>query len=253
MNTVSSMGFVLHPFLADLHIHTCLSPCAEREMTPELIFSRALALRLDVIAITDHNSTSNLPAFLKSPPTELWVIPGMEVQTKEEAHMVCLFPDLNTALTWGEMVKTRLPLTRNNPDFFGEQVIIDSAGNKTGEETRLLLNSVSFSVSDVVEEVHKLGGITYPAHIDRPSYSVLSQLGFLPPKLKTKALEISRRGKIEEYHEKYSGFSIIRSSDAHRLSDLDETIRTVFQLKERSWPEIIKAFDQIDQRNVTVY
>lgn len=239
---------MLQAFLADLHIHSCLSPCAEREMTPEAIFSRAIALGLQIIAITDHNSTANLPAFLSSHPPELYVIPGMEVQTREEVHLVCLFPRLETALTCGELVKTHLPAIDNNPEFFGEQTIVNSAR----EKRRLLLNSVSFSIDEVVQEVHTLGGIAYPAHIDRPSYSVLSQLGFLPPGLKGKIFELSRWGRIESYQDKYSDFSIVRSSDAHRLSDLNETARSVFHLKEKSWSELVAALQKINNRIVTV-
>lgn len=243
---------MLQTFFADLHIHSCLSPCAERDMTPESIFSRAIALGLQIIAITDHNSAANLPAFTCSPPPELWVVPGMEVQTKEEVHLVCLFPKLKAALIWGDLVKARLPVINNNPDFFGEQTIINRTGEKVGEEKTLLLNSVSFSVDDVVQEVHNLGGIAYPAHIDRPSYSVFSQLGFMPPGLKSKTFELSRQGRIESYHDKYSDFSIVRSSDAHRLSDLDEAARSVFHLQEKTWPELVAALLKRNNRNVTV-
>jgi PHP family Zn ribbon phosphoesterase len=243
---------MLQAFFADLHIHSCLSPCAEREMTPEAIFSRAIALGLQIIAITDHNSTANLPAFLSSHPPELYVIPGMEVQTREEVHLVCLFPRLEAALAWGELVKAHLPAIDNNPEFFGEQTIVNSASEKTGEERRLLLNSVSFSIDEVVQEVHTLGGIAYPAHIDRPSYSVLSQLGFLPPGLRSKVFELSRWGQIESYQDRYCDFCIVRSSDAHRLSDLNETARSLFHLQEKSWPELVAALQKMNNRIVTV-
>lgn len=241
---------MITPFPADLHIHTPLSPCAEREMNPSSVYAKALAQDLRIIAITDHNSTANLPGFCQQVPAGLWVIPGIEVQTKEEVHMVCLFPDLERAMACGEMIRRHLPPVENNPDYFGEQTILDAEGKKIGEEKVLLLNSVTLSIDDLLGRVDKLGGISYPAHVDRPSFSLLSQLGFIPPGLKWKVMEISRRAPKKDFAERYPEFTLIRASDSHRLSDLAGGGRTLFYLAEPCWEEFLAAFASLQGRKV---
>lgn len=225
-------------FPADLHIHTALSPCAEREMDPPRIFSRAREAGLKIIAITDHNSTGNLPAFLSSPPPDLWVIPGMEVQTREEIHLVCLFPGLEPAMTWGAMVKKSLPPVVNRPEYFGQQTLVDEEGNCIGEEKILLLNSTAFSLEEVVEQVADLGGLVYPAHIMRPSFSLLSQLGMLPDCFKRKVLEITAGDDEKKLQEEYPGYRFVCSSDAHRPDEIGRG-RTVFNIKSTRWDQLL--------------
>lgn len=225
-------------FPADLHIHTALSPCAEREMDPPRIFSRAREAGLKIIAITDHNSTGNLPAFLSSPPPDLWVIPGMEVQTREEVHLVCLFPALEPAMAWGEMVKKSLPPVVNRPEYFGQQMLVDEEGNCIGEEKILLLNSTAFSLEEVVAQVAALGGLVYPAHIMRPSFSLLSQLGMLPACFPRKVLEISAGDDGTELRAKFPGYCFICSSDAHRPEEIGRG-RTVFNLEAACWDQLL--------------
>jgi PHP family Zn ribbon phosphoesterase len=229
-------------FPADLHIHTALSPCAEREMDPPRVFARARAAGLRVIAITDHNSTANLPAFLASPPKDLWVIPGMEVQTKEEVHMVCLFPGLEEAMDWGELVKKHLPPVNNRPEFFGEQTVVDAEGNSIGQEEILLLNSVSLSLEEVVKLVTERNGLVYPAHCRRPSFSIYSQLGVVPSCLPKKVLEISPGDNRAVLEKEYPGYRFICSSDAHRLAEIGWG-RTIFPFAGARWSELVRWMD----------
>src|SRR5690554_6837464 len=207
-------------FPADLHIHTTLSPCAEREMDPPRVFARAREAGLRIIAITDHNSTANLPAFLASPPKDLWVIPGMEVQTKEEVHMVCVFPGLDEAMEWGELVKKHLPPVKNRPELFGEQTVVDGEGNSIGEEEILLLNSVSLSLEVVVKMVTDRKGLVYPAHYRRPSFSIHSQLTVVTSCLPQQVLEISPGDDETALEKECPGYRFICSSDAHRLAEI---------------------------------
>jgi PHP family Zn ribbon phosphoesterase len=151
-------------FLADLHIHTVLSACAEVEMLPELIVERARELGLDIIAVTDHNSAENAAAVVNAAAeTGITVLPGMELQTREEAHLVCLFDTLEQVARWQEEVYDHLPPLKNDEDAFGMQVVLDADGEIAGTNERLLLASTSFSVEQVVQRVHELSGLCIPA------------------------------------------------------------------------------------------
>ena len=237
----------LRSYPADLHLHTILSPCGDEHMIPELIFAAALQKGLRVLAITDHNSTRNLPAFLKNRPPELWVIPGMEVQTKEEIHLVCLFPSLEPAMAWGEMVRRLLPSVGNDQGYFGNQIILDETGEPVGEEERLLLNSINLSLTETVTRVRSLGGIIYPAHIDRPAFSITSQIGFLPPEPVFKVLEISPRSVLEKIKPQYAGYVLIRSSDAHYLNQIGIKTSTL-KMADLQWEELLLAFNHREKR-----
>jgi PHP family Zn ribbon phosphoesterase len=231
----------LTSYLADLHIHTLLSPCAGPEMRPENIWRQAKKLGIKILGITDHNSTANLPAFLHSAPPGLWVIPGMEVQTKEEIHMICLFPELEQAMEWGRVVRQHLPPVKNRPDYFGPQQILSVAGEIVGEEPLLLLNSISLSLEETIQAVHRLGGVIYPAHIDRPSFSIISQLGFLPPNLELKLVEISGRADRKQWAAKLPGYNFIRASDAHFLSAVGSD-SSILKLAALCWEELLYTF-----------
>lgn len=237
---------------AELHIHSALSPCAGDEMDPITIMLTAIKLGLKIIAITDHNSTANLPAFIHQAPDELLVLPGIEAQSKEEVHLICLFPDLERAMAFGEAIYERLPPVENNPAFFGEQTIFDLDGKKMGQEERLLLNSVDLSLEDLIKQMKELDGLSYPAHIDRPSFSLLSQLGFFPSGLHAKIFELSLRANLRDYQQNYPDFTIIRSSDVHYLSDLQPG-KTGFFLKRPCWEELLLAFSGVDGRRVVAY
>lgn len=228
-------------FITDLHIHSALSPCAGEEMTPPSIVAQALQARLDLIAVTDHNSAGNVEAVREAARgTTLKVLPGLEVQTREEVHLVCLFENTEAALAWQEIVYQHLPPGENIESFFGTQLLLDARGRERGREKRLLLQSTDLTAEEVVEQVTSLGGVVIPAHVDRQAYSLLGVLGFIPPRLPVTALEISRA----ENKEKIKGslglptrFTLITSSDAHYLEDIGRSA-TCFYIKEATLSEI---------------
>lgn len=211
---------------ADLHIHTALSPCGDRDMTPNNIVNMSKLKGLGAIAITDHNSCENVEACMEAASgTGLIVIPGMELQTREEIHVVCLFNSLKSCLAFQEYVYKHLPNLENRPDIFGEQIIFDSNDNIIGYNERMLLSSANISFDDAYDTVKKLNGIFIPAHVDRSSYSVLYSLGFIPDYLNIKILEYDSLERIKLLIDKElisSKYKYIRSSDAHYLYQIHE-------------------------------
>ncbi len=178
---------------ADLHLHTVHSACAEVEMIPPLIVRRALELGLNLLAVTDHNAAANCAAVIAAAEgTGLVVLPGMEVQTAEEVHMLCLFETVEQALTWQGTVFDHLPDLRNDEDRFGGQYVVDRDGDYVRTEGRLLATSTDLSVEEAARRVLALGGLPIPAHIDRSMFSLFANLGFVPPGLPVPALEIFR-------------------------------------------------------------
>src|ERR1044071_5279271 len=160
-------------FRADLHVHTVLSPCAEVEMIPPLIVQEALEKNIDLIAITDHNASANVGAVQKAAEnTRLTVLPGMEVQSREDVHLLTLFDNLDVLETWQAQVEASLPNLSNCADYFGEQFVVDEIGEFVRRETRLLLTSTQFSIDEIFERVNALGGLVIPAHVERKSYGL---------------------------------------------------------------------------------
>lgn len=213
-------------FAVDLHIHSALSPCGDDDMTPNNIVNMALIKGLDLIAVTDHNSAMNLPAVLEVAKRKgLMVVPGIEVQTKEEVHIICLFKNLQSALKLDEIIFNCLPDIKNNEDVFGRQLIMDSEDQLIGKIDKLLISSCALSVNDVFILVKGLGGVCIPAHVDRPAYSITSNLGFIPPSLKVKTVEFSKKDSPEAIIKRYpflKKYDYIVSSDAHYLWDISE-------------------------------
>ncbi len=167
-------------FRADLHVHTVLSPCAEVEMIPPLIVQQALEKKIDLIAITDHNASANVQAVQKAAEgTELTVLPGMEVQSREDVHLLTIFETLNALESWQTEVDAALPDRQNNSDLFGEQFVVDETGEVLRNEPRLLLTSTHFSIDEIFERVRTLGGIVIPAHVERTTYGLLPTLGLI--------------------------------------------------------------------------
>lgn len=214
----------------DLHIHSALSPCADNDMTPNNIVNMAAIKGLDVIAITDHNSCKNAAACIKAAENaglDLIVIPGMEVETSEEVHVICLFPATAAALEFDVFITQNLPAIKNRPEIFGEQYITDEMDNVTGSVDNLLITAAKLDLYTVVNKVNELSGIAVPAHIDRDSYSVLSSLGFIPPDLKINLVEISQNTDPFAFMNKKRRFlsnhdKFLISSDAHNLADISE-------------------------------
>lgn len=208
---------VLRPIWADLHIHTVLSPCAEVEMIPPLIVRRARELGLGLLAITDHNSAENVAAVQRAAQNSgIIVLAGMEVQTREEAHILCLYDTVEQALDWQALVYASLPPLVNREDVFGAQFVVDETGGFICQNERLLLTSTTLTVEDVVAGVRARGGVPIAAHVDRPSYSLLASLGFIPPDLALGALEVRNLPLPPQVR----GWPTIVSGDAHRLSEM---------------------------------
>ncbi|MBE9506753.1 MAG: PHP domain-containing protein [Chloroflexi bacterium] len=241
-------------FLADLHIHTVLSACAEAEMLPEFIVERAEELGLGLIAITDHNSAENAPAvFTAAEGTGITVLPGMEVQTREEVHLICLFDTLEQVASWQEDVYAHLPPLKNDEDVFGMQVVLNAEGDAVERNERLLLTSTSFSTEEVVQRVHALDGLCIPAHVDRPAYSIIANLGFIPPGLDIVGVEISPNIGPQEARARFpqlERYSMVANGDAHRLKEMAK--RTTFKMAEATVAELSLALAAEGDRGVWV-
>jgi PHP family Zn ribbon phosphoesterase len=241
-------------FRADLHVHTVLSPCAEVEMIPPLIVQKALEKSIDLIAITDHNSSANVGAVQKAAQgTGLTVLPGMEVQSREEVHLLTLFETLEELEAWQKEVDASLPDLLNEPDFFGEQFVVDATGDFVRCEPRLLLTSTSFSIDEIFERVKALGGVVIPAHVERFSFGLFPTLGLISENWHLIALEISRQitpHKVQGMFPATRNYPLIQSGDVHRLEDFLGT--TVFTLASPTLLEIRLAFNKIDGRDICI-
>lgn len=221
---------------ADLHIHTVASPCAEIEMLPSLIVDRACELGLNCIAVTDHNTAANVEAVASCAARRgIRVIPGMEVQTREEVHMLCLFDTLEQVFSWQDIVEGALPNIKNRDDVFGVQLVVDENDEYIRTLERLLLVAADLTIEQVTDQVNKLGGVVVAAHVDRQAYSLLSVLGFIPPDLQVAALEMSRATDLNSALEKFPqlvDWPLITNSDAHRLDEMQRSMQ--FQIPEFS-------------------
>ena len=233
---------MLREYSADLHIHSCLSPCASLDLSPREIVERAKAESLDIIAVTDHNTAKNVQVIMGlAEGRGLKVIPGMEVQTREEIHLLALFPDWPSTAAWDEEVRRYLPDVRNDPEVFGDQPIVDDEGNILEFEERLLLNSIDLSLEEVKRRVEGHGGMTIPSHFDKGSFSLISQLGLIPEDMELEVLEASRKTPFPSMGNVSPHIPRIVSSDAHRLEDIGNA-RTIFLLAEATLGELRLAF-----------
>lgn len=212
-------------FYYDLHNHSCLSPCADNDNTPNNIAGMAYISGLKIVALTDHNSLKNCPAFFEA-AKRYGIIPiaGTELTTSEDIHLVCLFDKLESAMDFDSYLQKRRVLIKNREDIFGEQLILDSEDNVIGKEEHLLSNATTISIDEAPDLIASFGGICYPAHIDREANGIIAILGALPPTPVFSTLEFHSEQKIEEYIEKYGlqGKTVIVSSDAHYLTDINE-------------------------------
>lgn len=211
----------------DLHIHSSVSPCADNDMTPNNIVNMSILKGLDAIAITDHNTCANAEAVIKcAKDTGLLVIPGMELETSEEIHVVCLFPDIKSAAYMQDVVYTNLPDIKNKESIFGEQLIFGQDDELIRKEERLLLASTSISINEVFDIViNKLNGIAIPAHIDRPANSILATFGVMPEDIDIKCVEVSKKNNEElilSKDKRIVEMNRIFSSDAHYLGNINE-------------------------------
>ena len=211
-------------------------------MTPNNIVNMSIIKGLDVIAVTDHNSAGNIRAVEMAAGDNILVVHGIEVETLEEVHVVCYFPSVSAAEEMERRIKNISTPIKNRPEIFGHQYYMNEMDEVVGEEENLLVAASGMSIYDVVENAKLLGGVAIPAHIDRDSYSVLSNLGFLPPDLSVSALEITKKNR-EEMSKNYPDFKIISNSDAHYLENISE--REFFiDIKGKTAQAIIDFFVQ---------
>jgi len=215
-------------FNADLHIHTVLSPCGSLEMSPKTIVQTAKAKKIDIIGITDHNSTRQCRVVAsEAQKAGLTVFCGAEVTTKEEVHCLVFFENFEKLDEFQHFLDTNLPDIKNNVDLFGYQVVVNEDEEIVYEEEKLLISAINRSIDQVEQEVHRLEGIFIPAHVNRAKFSLISQLGFIPPDLKFDALELSKHMDTSAFMKSYPylrNATIIRNSDAHQ----PEAIGSIF-------------------------
>ncbi len=206
----------------DFHIHSALSPCGDNDMTPNNLINMSIIKGLDAVALTDHNACENVRAAAAVAGDKIIFIPGMEVETSEEVHIVTLFPTADAAEEMQRILVDSSPFIPNRPEIFGNQYIMDENDEICGEIDRMLVTASGLDIYTVVAAAKDLGGIAYPAHIDRESYSVLSNLGFIPPDLDISAVEITEKSRTALEGEYSNRYNIITSSDAHYLWDISE-------------------------------
>lgn len=211
----------------DFHIHSALSPCADADMTPNNIVNMAAISGLDAVAVTDHNSVGNVrAAVLAAKSAGVTVVPGMEVETAEEVHILTLYPSIEAAEYAAGEVYRALPDIKNRPEIFGQQIIMNENDEIEGYEEKLLISPTTLSVNMLFSLVSSCGGLFIPAHVDRHSYSVLTNLGFIPDDLDIRHIEVSGAVEnLEAYLERRPEllkYNIFRNSDAHYLENISQ-------------------------------
>lgn len=244
----------MRTYLADFHIHSLLSPCAEVEMTPHHIVMRAAEFGIDVIAITDHNASANVEAALKAGERYgVKVFPGMEVECVEEAHIVVLFDTFEQLLEWQKLVDAKMNGLRNNAEKFGAQFVVDDDDNFLREEERFLHAPLLMTAEEVVTKVNALGGMAIAAHVDRPSYSIIGQLGFIEPDFGFVAAEVSAAGwqkNLQSRLQRLTGFlPYVTNSDAHNILDFVQGPKNLLTVEELTLAELKLALQNLGGRS----
>lgn len=243
-------------YKADLHVHSVLSPCGGLEMGPHAVMLEAKKKNIDILAITDHNSAGNLSVYSNiADKYNIKFIPGIEVQTSEEIHAIVLFNDLSDAEKFSKQLYKTLDPLENDPEYFGDQVLVDEAENISGYESRALINSSDWSFNDLILKTEQTNGFIFPAHVDAESYSIIGQLGFIPDDDRIIALGITAKCNIDELYSKFpklTKYTLIRNSDAHYLKDIGSGFSEFF-LEEPKLNEIILACKKVENRKIKIY
>ncbi len=216
----------MNSYYYDLHIHSCLSPCSDDDMTPNNIAGMAALKGLQIVALTDHNSCKNCPAFFEACKRQgIIAIAGMELSTTEDIHIVCLFEELEQAMAFDAAVSEHLLNIKNRPEIFGNQFILDGEDEQIGSEEKLLISPTALPIADAIELARKYGAHVHPAHIDRESNGIIAILGDIPSEYGFDCLEFNDSGNIEQIAKRYphlANAKRIISSDAHHLWDISE-------------------------------
>jgi len=242
-------------YRTDLHVHSVLSPCGDLDMSPAQIVSLAKSRGLDIVGITDHNTTLQCKLIWRLGRDHgLTVIPGCEITSREEIHCLSLFEDFDQLDTFQKFIEEHLAIVANDTRLFGHQLVVDENDFILTEINNYLGTSMNLSVEEIAQKVHELSGIFIPAHIDRPRNSLFSQLAFFPPELKVEALQISKGASEKEVREKFRiapEITLVKFSDAHYSNDLGRT-HTIFEMESPTFGEIRKALLGIDGRNCQI-
>jgi len=243
---------MLKVFNCDLHVHTCLSPCAELDMHPMALVQKAIEAKLDMIAICDHNSSANVPYVIKAAQTsKLKILPGMEITTSEEVHLLAIFDSLSNLVLLQNIIDQHLTGV-NDEKLFGVQAIVNEIGEVEGINNQLLIGATDLSLDTLIGYIHQFDGLAIASHIDRESFSVLSQLGFIDDNADFDALEITPRTGFDQARIKYpelSKYSFIISSDSHFIKNIGSAFTRMF-LYEPTFSELKMAFKKQNGRYV---
>lgn len=227
----------------DLHMHSCLSPCGDDEMTPCNLVNMAWINGLDAIALCDHNTAQNLPAAAHmAKERDIVLLPGLEVTTREDVHVLTYFPAVDAALAFSKKLYEYLPSIPNSPKFFGEQIIRNELDEPIGTEPKLLISAVSLNIDQVVALAMAYGGLCVSAHINRGANGILSSLGFIPPQTRFAALEVSRKAPMPEQN--LGKYNVLYASDAHRLEDISME-GELLEVDERSVDGVFRALQHL--------
>ncbi|MBU2548988.1 MAG: PHP domain-containing protein [Proteobacteria bacterium] len=246
---------MLHRLRADLHLHTCLSPCGDLDMSPRGVVRAALNRGLDLIAICDHNSAENTAATVRAARRtgrRIRVLSGMEICTSEEVHLLALFETPDRALEMQALVYSRLPARTNRPEVFGDQIVANEDDEVEGFNDRLLIAAADLDLASAVRAVHELGGLAIASHVDREAYGLIRQLGFIPASLDLDAVEISKQSDPEVLLARHPGLAAyprVRNSDAHYISDVGSAW-TEFLVQNPSLAELALAFRERQGRRL---
>jgi hypothetical protein len=223
-------------------------------MIPPLIVQTALEHQTQLIAITDHNASANAEAVIRAAEgSGITVLPGMELQTEEEVHVLCIFDTLEQLAAFQNIVDEKLPAFENRADFFGEQFVVDQTGDFIRREKQLLITSTTLSFEEAFEHVQSLEGLFIPAHINRQAYGLIDHLGFVPPELPIPTLEISRHITPDEARKKFPqirDYPLIQNGDVHYLDDFLGA--TLFNLEKPAISELKKALGGQDGRHFQI-
>jgi 3',5'-nucleoside bisphosphate phosphatase len=240
-------------YRADLHIHTLLSPCGDLDMSPINILNKARERDLQIIGITDHNTTKHCQLTRKlAEKSGIFVVMGVEITTKEEAHCLAFFETDEKLSEFQEFLDLHITKFKNDPLQFGYQPVIDEAEGIIEEVDYLLISALDQGIDEIEQKVHSLDGLFIPAHIDRNRFSVLSQLGFIPKDLKVDAFEVTpffEKEKFRQYMKWHAGKALLHNSDAHFIEQVGQSV-TILEMEGRSFSEIKLALAGLDGRQV---
>lgn len=230
-------------FSADVQIHSCLSPCGSLDNSPRRIVAEAEKKNIDIIALTDHNTTANCPAFAAAVKAadKITAFYGTEVTSEEEVHVICLFETPKCAIAFGNYISSHLAPGKNKPDFFGDQPVVDAEENIIRLEDALLAGATFLSIDTIVKQAHQHEGIAIASHIDRNTQSIFSQLGIWPEGVPFDACDVSKHGNADNFRDRVpENIPFIRSSDAHYLEDIG-SVCTYMRMEAPTFPEFKKA------------